>query len=206
MRVTKTVLIIFFMMGASIVSCLNRNGSCDPVPPHFRINDIGSTNMMLINSQPNPWRRIAENEKAPWAGFFIRFNFEVEYIAATSSNYGQSAMALSCIEQGYAGDKVGVDNVIVQTIYDYNDNYVAGDTINEIVLTNDWTYFYDDFEKFLPLSNYIADNRKGVLFEVFELKLSEAPAESDSFSLQLSFVLNNGEAFQHTTNPLVLTK
>ncbi|WP_339793258.1 hypothetical protein [uncultured Imperialibacter sp.] len=206
MRVTKTVLIIFFMLGACIVSCLTRDGSCESGPPHFRIKGIESTNMRLTTSEPNPWRKIIGNEQVLWDSFFISFNFQADYIAAIVSDYGQSLMALECAEQGYAGDKIGVDTIFVRTMYDYNDTYAAGDTINQIVLIKDWIFFYDDFEKFVPLSNYIVDNHNGVIDQQFQFKLSEAPGKGDSFSIQLSFILNNGEVFQHTTNPLVLTK
>ena len=197
--------VILCLFESVIVSCIY--GTCDPVPPHFEIKGITSYNLRYTNSgKSNPWETIEENESIVWTNFFTRFGFEVNYIASKHLNFGGALVALSCEEAGGAGDKIGVDTVIVRTLFDYNENYPTGSVINDIVLINRWTFFYDGFDKFLPLEDYLIENSEGVRYDTFELKLTEAPSTSRTFSFDVTYKLNNGEEFQHKTTPVNLMK
>lgn len=202
---SKTIVIFTFcLIGSTVVSCIN--GTCDPVPPHFEIKGIESFNMRYTNSGLNPWETLAENESIIWSNYFTRFGFEMNFIAELPWNFGGAVLATSCDEPGGAGDKIGVDTVIVRTAFDYNENYMAGSVINEIILTNTWTFRTEDFDKFLPLEAYISENSEGVRSQTFELKLTEEPSTTRNFAFDISYKLNNGEEFRHQTATVLLTK
>jgi len=194
----------FCLLGSTIVSCIY--GTCDPVPPHFEIKGLESYNMRFNNSGTNPWVTLQEDESVSWNNFFVRFEFEVNYIANKSLSFGGTLMALSCGEPGEAGDKIGVDTVIVRTVCDYNENYQAGSNINEIILTNRWVFFTDYFDEFIPLTDYLSNNSDGVRDNMFELKLTEPPTINTQFSFAVTYKLNNGEVFTHTIQTINLTK
>lgn len=196
------LLIFFLLINSSIISCFH--GSCDPAPPHFEITGLEGYNMRFTNTGLNPWEPIEKNDTIDWENFFIRFGFHVNYIAESHFEPNGSLMALSCDPAGYAGDKIGVDTLIIRTVYDYNNNFSAGDIINPIILTNDWTFRVDDFTEFDSIQEYLINNAEGVRDDIFEIKLNEAPISSSQFAIQLTYKLNNGEEFDRTTETITL--
>jgi hypothetical protein len=160
--------------------------------------------MRFTNSGSNPWKALEKNESVIWHEFFIRFGFNTNYIAQSDFESNGSLIALSCDPAGHAGDKIGVDTVLIQTIYDYNENFSAGDIINSIILTNGWTFNVDDFNEFESIQGYLVKNIEGVRDEYFEVKLNEAPTADSEFSVLLTYKLNNGEEFTHTTETVKL--
>ncbi len=115
-------------------------------------------------------------------------------------------MALTCAPPGMAGDTVGVDTIIVRTKYDFNSKYPTGSVINDIVLINDWTLYPNDFDDFVTLSEYLAENSEGVKEETFELKLTEEPESDAPFSFDVTYILNNGEKFTNQSEEVDLLK
>lgn len=198
----STVLIFVLMIGSTVVSCFQ--GTCDPVPPFFQITGLNSFNLRFTNAGINPWEALAKDSAIDWKNFFVRFYFDKNYIGQLDIEPNGSLNALSCDPPGSAGDKIGVDTIFLVTLYDYNDEFLAGDTINPIILTNAWTYFVDDFDKFKPLNDYLLRNAVGVRQDQFEIKLNEAPITGKRFSMRVSYVLNNGEVFHDTTDPVTL--
>ncbi len=115
--------------------------------------------------------------------------------------------ALSCIESGSEGSKAGVDTLFVVTLNDYNQNYKANDTINNIVLLNNWTHFIEDYNEFYPLARYIEENKEGVVDRSFEIKFKEEPQEVTSEQkFKIIYHLNNGDTFETTTRAVTLSK
>ncbi|TRX61858.1 hypothetical protein FNH22_03525 [Fulvivirga sp. M361] len=194
----------FCLIGSSIVSCLHE--TCDPAPPHFEIKGITSSNRRFTNSVRGPSVTFEDNLPVNWSSFLTRFEFEVNYIAKARTGLNGTLMALSCLGPGEAGDKIGVDTVIVRTTNDYNKDYLKGAVINDIILANDWIFHTDDFDQFIPLADYIMNNSEGVLWHTFELKLTEPPARDTEFSFELTYKLNNGDEFTHTTRSVNLTE
>lgn len=162
--------------------------------------------MRSTNSGKNPWEIIEGHETIQWDRFFVRFGFQVDYIAQHQNPSAGGLLAKDCNERGYAGDKIGVDTIIVKTVDDYNENYLSGDTINNILLINPRTYSVEDFEKYTSLSNYIHENRDGIRSRSLELMLFEPPSSDVSFSFELIYKLNNGEQFVHTTESVFLIR
>lgn len=195
------LLLVFFIVGSTVMTC----GTCDPVPLHFEILGIESYNLRFTNAESRPSEFIEENESVIWSKFFVRFEFTANYIALSRDRFGGALLATSCSEPGESGDKIGVDTIVVRTVYDYNDDYPAGAVINNIVLINDWTFWNTDFDEFLQLDDYIIENSQGVRRNSFELKLTEKPATNRTFSFDITYRLNNGDVFKHLTEDANLT-
>lgn len=192
------------MFGTSIISCIQE--TCDPVPEYFEITDLVSTNLKYTGSSSDAWDYIEDNQPEPvvWDKYFVRFDFEVDYVAAASSDFGNSLMALSCIEPGHMGDKIGVKSIVIRTVNDYNENYPAGSEINPIAGIKYWSNNTGEMNSFFSIDSYITEFAEGVTQRFFELKLTEAPASSNSFAFDIVYTLNNGEAFTHRTNAVNL--
>lgn len=154
------IIFVFCSLGSSVISCFY---PCpEPDSPYFRINDITSYNMRFTNSGTNPWEFVEDHSTIQWEKFFIRFGLKVDYISHHQHTPTGTLLAKDCNELGYAGDKIGVDTIIVKTMNDYNESYLSGDTINDIILTSGSTRFVEDFAKFTPLSSYINEYKDGI--------------------------------------------
>lgn len=141
-----------------------------------------------------------------WDEYFIWVSFDVDYISSIKSHTSSDLFA-SCVKPGELGDKVGVDTLYVTTLNDYNEEYTAGDTVNNIVEIKEWISSVDDFQDFYSLSDYILSNEQGVRDEEFKLKLKEPPSKDEQFfALQITYILNNREVIHCTTAPINLLK
>lgn len=188
------------------MSCIY--GGCEPVPSNFKINGLESVNLKFVSggTYSYSWESLNDTQAVSWDKFFVRFGFQVSYISAISGDFSGTLMATSCGQAGEDGDKIGVDTVIIKTVNDYNEKYQAGSVLNDIVLTHDMSSATVDFDTFVSLQEYLLVNAAGVRFDSFELRLTEAPTNNNSFSVDVTYILNNGEVFQHRTAPVNLKK
>lgn len=208
MKGLKIILTVFFVFSTLLFSC-EEEGNCGPYFPYFKIKGLTSTNLKFTNTQSDPWVAIDESEPVNWEDYFIRVFFDVEYHALKQEGRGGGAnlYALSCIESGSEGSKAGVDTLFVVTLNDYNHSYKANDTINNIIVLNDWTTFIKDYNEFYSLAQYIEENKNRVSDQNFEIKLTEEPQEITSEQkFKIIYHLNNGGTFETTTKAVQLNK
>ncbi|WP_137401984.1 hypothetical protein [Echinicola rosea] len=207
MKFHLLILTIFLFFGGVLWACndeKNFGGKCPPVDPYFKIESIRSYNLKVVGSGNNPWTGIPEGDQVYWWNFFIRFAFDSEYLALEGFGPNSNLKALSCLPAGYKGDKVGVDTLYLKTLSDFSMDYAAGDTLNSIMLMQDWTFSRDNFEEFFSIGTYLKENGAGINREVFEMKMTEGPAKAGEYTFELIYVLNNGDVFRHTTAPVLL--
>jgi hypothetical protein len=195
-----TIAVILLILGPS--ACEN----CPDTPKYFTIVGLETSNAKFTGEGSNPWQILAANEPVSWENYFMRIGFEKTYFSQNENSAG-SALKADCLSGGYLGAKVGVDTLYVVTLSEYNQDFHANDTINSIVLANDWTYYVEDFDQFYSISDYIDQNRVVIANDVFELKIIEPPsADSADYQFRLTFILNNGETFTTDTDMVKLTK
>ena len=204
MKHSKILLLFLFMIGGPLLSCEEEEfgGSCPDVLPHFKILDLESSHIKLIETNAVSENHGNEPADTRWNEFTLQFKFQVEYIARIRKSNGSSLYALSCIGPGYEGGKIGVESIQIKTLGDYNSSYPKNAIINPIISANTWIYNDDGSAIFNDLNTFITDNKDGIRYEVFEIKLNEAPAESTSFSIELELKMNDGEIFSYTTHPI----
>ncbi|MFT2011504.1 hypothetical protein ACMA1I_22730 [Pontibacter sp. 13R65] len=198
-KVSLIALLLFF----GPVSCVFFE-ACPDIKPYFSIHGLRIYNLRYTGQGPNPWEAVGESEPVEWDDFFMRVGFEKSYHAGVESSGGSRLYALTCDQSGSSGARVGVDTLYLVTLTDYNDNYVQGDTLNSILLTNDWTSYPDDFSTFRPLELYMEENRISIQQDAFELKLTEPPSTAGVYRFKLVYALNNGDFFEAASKSVKL--
>ncbi|MCV9387266.1 hypothetical protein [Reichenbachiella ulvae] len=204
MKSIRILLVIVLSLFNPLISCINQGdpwGECPDTHPYFAIQGIKSYNYQSTTIGP---RAVDQATETPWDSFFIRYEMEVDYIAQRIDRNG-SLMALSCVEGGYKGDKIGIDTLYVKTVNDYSDNYSAGAVVNDIVVMNIITNSTNDFDSFFSLEDYISNNEEGVLYYFFEIKLTEGPSQSGAQIFELEYVLNDGQTFTDISTSVILS-
>lgn len=169
---------------------------------------VSLTNLKFTGAGYNPWSTFTLNEPIPWNEYFMRGLFRTSFIAQRDAiKTGSELYAATCFEPGYAGSKVGVDTLYLITINKYNNNFLAGDTLNSIVRTNRWTFSVNDFYNFGSLEKYIEDNKTVIQETFFEMKLDQEPSEASArHQFKLIYVLKDGKRFEAQTQLALLTK
>lgn len=170
------------------------------VPLHFEINRLSGQSMRFNGNLIVLDSAFQVN----YEEYFGQFVFDVDYIASHLRRPGGSSlMALSCLQPGDRGGKIGASEMIVRTVFDYN-GFPAGSVINDIVLANYEVFSEGSFQGFNSIREHIFDNRAGVQSEVFSLKLAEPPVERTPFAFEVTYILNDGQEFQATTETVDL--
>lgn len=205
----KSILMFLFVIGLTIISCYKEK--CSYVEPYFQIKGLKSYNLRFTNEGTNPYIGITKNDTISWENYFNRISFESNYIATNSSNklslFGNSLSALDCNGEGYKGTKVGVKDMHIITLYNYNAQYQENDTIDSIIELNYWTSFISDYSKFFPIDEYIDQNKTSILNQYFEFKLVLPPDSiSQTAQFRIIYELENGDSFQTVTEEVFLKK
>ena len=112
---------------------------------------------------------------------------EVEYlVAAPRVGVGGYAYATSVCEKGYDGEKYPVVNIRIYSNSDFNNNYLAGNDLTDLIKINvvrDGKYVLD-FLKNCQIDRY---TNTGFLF------IEERPTISKKHSFTVEFEKSNGE-------------
>ncbi|MGK7392275.1 MAG: hypothetical protein ACNS60_18120 [Candidatus Cyclobacteriaceae bacterium M2_1C_046] len=195
-----TILVIFIL---PIISCINH---CDnTTTPYFKIIDIVTYHTQYTGNDSEPWASVTENESVFWDQYYLRAAFEVDYHAYIKNSAGANLYAESCIGPGEGGSKTGIDTLYVVTLRDYNESYLANDTINDIILVNN-TYYFSTVDP-QPLSKYISDNKEGISLDYFEVKLKEESAKATGeYQFKLIYILEDQVQFEAISEKVILHK
>jgi len=179
-------------MGANMVSCFI--GNCEPVLPYYRIEKIDAL-LMRFSETGVSWDPVAEGESVLFENFFVWYDFNPVFISRAENTFGNELMATDCSDPGHKGSKVGVDKIYVKMMNDYNQEYMAGDTINEIIRVNGGYPWGRDH--FVELEEYLSENDLTINGPPYlNLILSSPPLESNKeHQFELIYILDNGEVF-----------
>jgi hypothetical protein len=168
--------------------------SCPEALPYFQI-ELMEMNHYRFNDDPygDP---LVENAKVPWQEYGIKTDFKSTYYGANQETPGGAYLyALSCVEDGYMGTEVGVDTLYLVTLGDYNQEYLAKDTLNNILEITD----YFNGSSFYSLTDYLNDNSESIRSESLAIKLTEGPSQDVGIEFELVYVLTSGEEFKQKT-------
>lgn len=177
---------------------------CPKVKPYFTIHGLSIKHLRLTGQYQNPWEEAGDREPVTWNDYFLLALFQTSYHAGSGNGGGARLFALSCDENGLSGSKVGVDTLYFITQTDYNATYVQGDTLNSILLANDWISPPKDSSDFYPLALYIEENRSSVRQQAVGLRLTEPPGKAGTYRFRLVYVLSNGASFELTSGDIWL--
>ena len=204
----KIILTFFFVIGLTIVSCIRER--CPPIPSHFKITGLTTWSLKYADDG-SEWVNIMEGDTVKWDFYINRIGFEAEYFASvltkSYSPFGNSLYALSCSEHGYKGSKVGVKNIHVITLNNYDSVYTKNDTINDIIRLNYWSNNITDTANSFSIADYVLQNDSSVRKKYFEMMVQTPPVDSlQETKFKIVYELNNGERFEAVTESVVLQK
>lgn len=208
MKTIKTILFtVFFLFVSILLSCMGHEADmegCGSVDPYFEIQDLEASALKRTTG-PSPWAVADRSEDVYSHLFYIGVRLVSRYYSLNrTTGGGANLYALTCPQPRHGGSKEGLDRLFVVTLNDYNENYAANDTVNDMVMYSDW-YRYDEDLK--PLDDYVEENKDGVKNESFLLKLAESPTEERSEqAFKIIYMLNNGARFETITYPVMIRK
>lgn len=207
MKVKNALLLfVFVMLIMTLPSACSFLGIGCPKPlSYFDIDGIALSNLEFTNTGLNPWKIVGNNKSIRWDTYLLRVDFKATYYAENKKS-GADLYALSCVEDGYLGSKTGVDTLYFITLTDFNNTYQKNDTLNNAVVLNYWTSEPSDFQKFFPITQYIAENRNTIKRSYFEIKLTEAPLNPlTDAKFKIIYSLKNGSRFEKISDNVSLT-
>jgi len=112
-----------------------------------------------------------------------------------------SAYGCSCVGNGGNGSKnEGYKSFDVITLHDYNSNYKANDTINDIL------DFYFENDKDVPFSmdKYVSSQAETIVEEFIFIKPIESPESNQYLELLFKIELTTGEVYEETSPKIFL--
>lgn len=206
----KTYVLKFVLLAAlffGFPSCRDEISGCGDVDEFFDITGIEISNYQISEEDfenGRNWQEVENGATIPFAHYFIRVFLEVAYYpeppVSFNFDFSSRAYALSCLEPGYKGSLETIDTLYIITNQDFNAQYAAGDTLNDIAEVNGFVTFYDDIQGFEPLESYFEANQAGIQDDFFSIRFNEEPknpAQAHSFTLR--YQLDNGEQYSAQT-------
>jgi hypothetical protein len=200
-RTFKYILTVFatLVLTVGIPSCI---GDCPDLSSYFDIQSISSENH---NANSNSWvSEIPEGDSVNFEDYYIACIYDYNQYTLASPSYNpfaiNSAYARSCARPDN-GSPEGLDTILVVTNFDYDNTYLAGDTLTPYVRTrvgNERNSFVS-LEEMINLNKSSIKSRNG-----FHLRFSNAPLFNRA-AFTIIMKLGNGEVHT-TTTPTIYFK
>ena len=177
--------------------------TCDKCPP-FEGEFFDIQGFEIINYTTTSGDEIEENEEVEFSFYgSLALSFEVEYLVNNfekKSQFGFSLMntafAEDCLSNGVKGSKEeSIYSLTVLTLNDFNNEYMANDTINEILNVRGTPY---------NLNEYLAIDSSLIQKELFELDLSTAPTLNEEFHVKMILELSTNEIYEAESIPFII--
>lgn len=125
-----------------------------------------------------------------------QFNLEYYSKGETTGSLISPTYAKECPQNGERGSKEVLKNIVIQTINKYNDDYLAGDTLNDIVNVQ-------VFGLNVPLNAFLTRDSMRVNYEGFGWSLITAPTQHQS-KFRTTVTFTNGEKYVTETEQILL--
>lgn len=172
-------------------------GECPEALPFFNINGLNIENRAFETFCCGDI--IPNNARVPFEQFSIYGFYDYSLHASQPAKGGflSRSYALSCLAGGHEGSKETISEFVVTTNLDFNKNYLARDTINDLLTFND---FFTE----RTLNEFLADEERAILSPQFFLRLTERPTLPDTISFNIHIVLNNEERYTGTTGSVII--
>ena len=197
---TFRLLALTFLLttGFGLPSCTDECG-CPPVDgTYFSIQEARLENLKFVSGVS--MTELAEMDSVQQENYFIRLRFLVNYVSyhehSPSFSLLNSAYACSCLSNGMNGSKERVESLSFITVNDFNEQYLAGDTINALIAV-DAPMQPISIEEFLQKEGKLWEERQFFL-------LKEKPTANAVLQLKVVLVLDNGKTISATNQAVVI--
>lgn len=203
----KTIRLLFlgllFTVGFSIPSCsVDDDLDCNCPAIEGAFFDIQSLSLENCNELYND---ICDRlDQIAWQDYILIHRFTVNYygLNSPSNDYSfsliPSAMACSCLENGFNGSEEQLTELTVITQNDFNDNYLAQDTINALLNIHINDQIYD-------LNTFLQENDKPIRGVHVGLSLKEKPSLDSTFQVRIRMTLDGQEEYLVESEEILLT-
>ena len=194
------ILVFALVIGLPLQMCSPENDdgcNCGPITGvYFDIKGMELNNYKKTGE--NSVGRLQENEVVSYANYAgLGVEYEVDYISQRrpkrpSFSLISSAYACSCIYDGINGSKYEkLSNITVITLNDFDENHVANDTINDLILVgNEY------------LSDYLVNDTLNIQFPGIQLKVDRKPSLNENFKVRVIVELSTGEVYQEESKSI----
>ncbi len=203
MKFKISFLTVLFAIGFSLPSCSDDGLNCNCPPIEGEYFDIKGID--FAHHSDTELCCLVIDEVA-WQDYALGLHFEVDYysdlVPKAPSIWSEfdlmsTAYGCSCLYNGISGTEEMFEAVTIITQNDYNENYLAGDTITSIFQGH--TEGYGTFN----LQEFIEENEM-IYAEDIWLTLLETPSLPHELELQVIIELNNGETYQREMDAIIL--
>lgn len=177
--------------------------NCEVCPPsegdYFDIQGFE-----IVNYTTTDGEVIKENQIVEYSSYeSLTLSFDVEYLASNFNRENSvrfslmnTAFAEECPFSGYKGSKEeSISSLTVVTLNDFNDEYMANDTINEIINVRGTAF---------NLNEYLEEDSSLILYEKFELDLSVPPSLNEEFKVKIFLELSTDESYEAESIPFII--
>ncbi len=186
-----TLLALYWML--TLIGCW----TCPEIQGnYFDIEGIRLKEYRHIN---NSLDLLSEGEEIDYKELYISLDFDVRFYGLYqlgSNPFLNSSYALSCGGDGDAGSREILKNITITTLNNFDANYLATDTINDLITTN----VYSDKKS---LTEFLKQDSLRVDYFSLGLLLNKKPVYSES-TFKIVFELVNGEIYSGITKTLLI--
>ncbi len=192
-KVVATAFLFTIFLGCEVI---DGGGTCSDVPPFFDINDLSLSNRIFESSCCS--EEITPNQRIEFDRYAIvgSYDFTLHSHIPTKGGFFSRSYALSCIAGGHEGSLETISDFVVITQFDFNESYLAGDTINNLIT-------YNDFFTERTLTELLNGEDRSIPSPQFFLQLTEQPSATDTASFSITITLDNGESYSKATPNVV---
>jgi len=201
----KTIFITLLIFLNVILAC-NKEETCGPVDPYFRIKSLYSLNQRRTEI-PSSVNRVLPTDTVDISEYFVKIGFNCDYFTLSKEKNNQGGMlyALSCNEPGEKGAKEGIRKLDVITLKDYNEFYKANDTISSVLNYSDLTT--SSLRDFVSKEEFMKMNENSIFHQAFAFRIVEVmERKTQSAQFKIVLELTNGDIFETTTDTVLIRR
>ena len=199
-RVKFVVLTLILVIGFSIPGC-NPELDCDcPPVAKYRVFDQIDLTLLANNAE------LAAGDTVRWSDLTVGLDLDVfftgQFETKPRRNGGfsliPSALACSCLWNGYEGLENAVVDMDWVTLFDYDVDHPAEGDFKDLLLYDDRLDYIGDLNEFVNLGDF----EEGP--ERFPFTLAQAPQDTVPFQLFTSLIVEGGDTFTAESIEIVL--
>ncbi len=200
------VLVFALVVGLPLQMCSPENGddcNCGPITGrYFDINGMELNNYKTVGT--NSVSLMVADEAVQYddyAGLLV--DYSVDYISQSRSKWPSfslipGAYACSCVSDGDRGSKnEKLANLTVITLNDFDDDHLANDTINDLIVVKGFYYEGDQY-----LEDYLVSDTINIQFPGIQLLVDKKPALNENYKVKVIVELSTGEVYQKVSESI----
>lgn len=204
--------IVLSAIFVSFNACIG-TGSCGDYFPYFQIvtttlNHYSRTDTSTIEEVGlNGLTAMSEGSIINYDQYVLSLDIKQKFITEKKPDFsgGGMAYALSCSENGESGTKSGLQSIDVITLYDYNENYKANDTINDILFIYNYeNAYYSSVNWFYNFSNFRETMKNSLRSKEINFVFREAPSQQEKSAFRVVLKMKDGTYFGANSSVIYL--